>query len=867
MIKGVFKKTLICILIFILMFNFCITSVTFAEPSGPEEQQTSEEPTIQTSAEEVEAQSNEKAEKVSTGLVGTIMSLIRGLIYLVVSGVNEIIGKVAISAGKTDTEDLSVFITPFDIIFNRFVLTDINVFSLDGLDPDGFVATIRKSIAMFFVVMTGISIGMLIIVLIVFIIQFGFESDVAERKAKIKQAFLDWLASLLAVILMDSIVILVITMNNLAVSAIRGASSTDIAASVAAMEDIIVSSETGVILGIGTLITYIMLTYQTGIFLVRYLARFFTVILLIVIAPLAPVPYALSKMKNRDSSTSLFRWLGEFVNAVCSQLIHCVVYVVLVQTAFKAIASNTEIKGVAALAPAIFAVFAMFFVSKAENIVRGLFSIQGTKGGFGRTIGGIVEGSRESGAIITNKTYTPLPERNGETSIIGGIMNQYNKHKKPGDEQDQSKIHYSRNKGLETPVMDDAHNPSDLEKVPKGEDGEIVEDGQDRPGTTDRLDTTIPDSRTENDAMDELESVVSKTSKLNGEDGVDGVDGADVVLASDTTRIEKSSTNEETEETVTEETVVAVPADEKRLQELKDYLSGRLKAESDRIIESVSKVKITDENREELEAKFKEIFEPIQNDIKKMLEESKGDREAFFNKVQEKYQNNAEHYDYAKAFAMNLAAESMQNGAKDTPKSETKDHEIDGNPIDEQAKERLAGINDATMNFLKQNIGGALSENPELRDQFIEIINKRNALVGKAEIESDTSDELLAEMSVDIIKSEKLSSMDNYNEALAKVKAEGDASMAALEEYMKNPTEASAAMLSDAGKVAAQFKTEAALNGLVVKAVHTSSSGTATANTETLLETNVHTPSESSAAVLDAINGSKQNTTEPGTDK
>ena len=37
MVKGVFKKILICILVFIMMFNFCIASITFAAPDDEPE--------------------------------------------------------------------------------------------------------------------------------------------------------------------------------------------------------------------------------------------------------------------------------------------------------------------------------------------------------------------------------------------------------------------------------------------------------------------------------------------------------------------------------------------------------------------------------------------------------------------------------------------------------------------------------------------------------------------------------------------------------------------------------------------------------------------------------------------------------------
>ena len=55
MIKGVFKKTLICILIFVIMFNFGITSITQATNTT----NTTNSTNTTMSAEEAEALDNE----------------------------------------------------------------------------------------------------------------------------------------------------------------------------------------------------------------------------------------------------------------------------------------------------------------------------------------------------------------------------------------------------------------------------------------------------------------------------------------------------------------------------------------------------------------------------------------------------------------------------------------------------------------------------------------------------------------------------------------------------------------------------------------------------------------------------------------
>ena len=426
MVKESLKKILICILVFIIMFNFMLASVTFADPGagGTEEAGGFAGGTEDTDkvVQEAEEKHNSRLEDANSGLAGVLFMVLRLGLYIPASILNLETYAVAISAGKADTDPLSTFITPFDIIFNRFVLTDINVFSTDGLDPDGMVATIRESIAMWFAVITAFSVGLLIVILVMLIIKLAIEENIAERKAKIKSALTDWLVSVVLVLFMDLIVIAVIYANNMIVDAIKGVASTDISAAVTAIEDIILSSNTGLLLGIGALITYTGLTVITLIFLVKYIYRFFNVVLLIMIAPLAPVPYSLSKMTNKKTGSSLNTWLYEYVNAVFTQVIHCIIYTCIIGVALEGFAANTEIKGLAALAPTIFAIFAMFFVWPAEKLIRKIFGLkQGA--GITQVIHNVANGARDVAGAVQVVQSGGIYRDN--SSIVGGLVNNF----------------------------------------------------------------------------------------------------------------------------------------------------------------------------------------------------------------------------------------------------------------------------------------------------------------------------------------------------------------------------------------------------------------------------------------------------------
>ena len=70
MIKGLSKKILICILVFIIIFNFWITSVTYADGK---------------TVEEVEESHNQQMEANETGLAGIISLIFRLPIIITIS--------------------------------------------------------------------------------------------------------------------------------------------------------------------------------------------------------------------------------------------------------------------------------------------------------------------------------------------------------------------------------------------------------------------------------------------------------------------------------------------------------------------------------------------------------------------------------------------------------------------------------------------------------------------------------------------------------------------------------------------------------------------------------------------------------------
>lgn len=415
MVRVRLKKLLIYILVFITLFNFSITAC--AKPVMAATPTNSTNTTADTKTLEEETDLLMEASGGMDGIAGILTLALRFIIVSVAGVFNIATYSVAISAGKTDpTDTISLFITPFDIIFNKFTLTNINIFTLDDLsNPDGLVGTIRKNVSMWYYIVNAISIGLLLITLVIIAIKMATVS-LSEEKARMKMFFADWLFSAALVLFMSFIVIGIININNAIIESISGITEVDVSSAVTAVRN--ASMSQSMILGFGATITYVLLTIQTLIFLIKYIFRLFKVILLVIISPIVPITYPISKM-NGDKAGALNVWLYEFVDSVFTQLIHCIVYTVIVGTAFQAFAASTDISGIAALAPAIVAIFAMFFVGPAERLIRKIIGLDRNQGGVRQVIKSIANGARSAATIVNNTTGAVNNVAN-TAAVIGG---------------------------------------------------------------------------------------------------------------------------------------------------------------------------------------------------------------------------------------------------------------------------------------------------------------------------------------------------------------------------------------------------------------------------------------------------------------
>ena len=828
MIKGLSKKILICILVFIIIFNFWITSVTYADGK---------------TVEEVEESHNQQMEANETGLAG-IISLIFRLPIIAISGVISIEAyAVAISAGKTDEGDISVFITPFDIIFNRFVLTDIDIFSTDELESGSMIFEIRESISFWYGVVNAIAVGLLIAVFVMLVVKAGTEKNAAEKKAKIKQAITDWGFSLLLVATMAMIAIAIINVNNMLVKEIVGISSYDISSAVAALQAATLSTESS-ILGWGATITYALLAIQTLIFLCKYIFRFFKVSFLIIISPLVPVPYSICRMMGNKTGSSLETWLFEFINAVFTQLIHCIVYTFVVGIALEGFASVTEIKGVAALAPATFAIAAMFFVGPAERLIRSIFKLR-PSGGIRNVISSMSEGTKNAASLV-NSVTNMSDSIARTTNVLAGAFGVNLEGRNSGSVPDNQTPTSTTSSNIR---FSDSSRYSETSSFTRTTEMAGIGNNGLSPAM-DLSDTTMVSSMLPNGSNSASESnalalgVGTNDTEIQGRLSelttmVGGLSTNRAALppgseVTDTHSTDTTNNSTDTYEEIYEEDLVE-SEDAIVTSETKTENDGLTQEQYDRLVEKVQSMLAMELGKliassglsEELRNTIKDLTEKLKSEDTSKWEEKDYRKFLEENGLEEKYLGIAE-------------AIGLKNAAEATPIIENKEEPIvdvidaegrvisdpvDDIDADNEIAEFASAAGTEVQNYMRQALTEYLEDNPAALEEARTIATKEAIFKGEIDGTVDYSTASLSNLTVNTAMKRTHTSGDNREEAIKKlqeiVRSEGQAQ---LDAFNQNPTPETFNVLTDPAKeLAIRQNIEAAskLSGVSVRVSET----------------------------------------------
>lgn len=352
-------------------------------PSNPENPGDSNPSEDGEEGDEVFSERQEKLDALlaahSNGPGTALLSAIWNGTVQIFASIQELVFAVA-SSGGLNTEDVTSYITPLDIFFNKFTLTDINIFSDETangtqLDSDGLVYKLRHSAAFWYYIFRSIAIGALLISFVLNAIKALSSGSTIEQKAIAKMALKDWVISAVLVFFMHMLIIFIINLNNSFVAVLENVSgSAEIGELMETMLEACFSSS--FIIRCAALIVYVLMIWQTVKYLLIYIERFLKAFFLMVISPIIPVWYSTEKaIGNR--SVALDGWLKAFIYLVFIQLIHCVIYIVIVAVAMTSLGSNTtDHIQLTDIGAALFAVLALFTVPYGESWLKKILGFE-----------------------------------------------------------------------------------------------------------------------------------------------------------------------------------------------------------------------------------------------------------------------------------------------------------------------------------------------------------------------------------------------------------------------------------------------------------------------------------------------------------
>jgi len=352
--RKTIKILLICMLIFITIFNVVISSPVYGA---------------------VESDAN-LAQRSGGTAINTILSGMGGIV-----GIGTWIVRMPILIGATLLHSLLSLVatvgadapiqlvTPATIFFNQIKLVDVNFLDLTpvGVTQDGAIIRMRTAVAMWYYVLRTLSLSILLLILIYIGIRMAI-STIASEKAEYKRMLVDWVTSLALVFVLHYIIMFTINCNEALVRVLWNMAGNMNIQNYTG--DLIVASLKPTIAAWGALACYFMMMIMTFAFLLSYIKRMLTVGFLILISPLIAITYSVDKVADKKSQ-ALDAWLKEFVYNILIQPFHCILYLVFVGVALE-ILSGGLFAG--SLAAGVLAIMCMKFIWDGEKIVTKIFS-------------------------------------------------------------------------------------------------------------------------------------------------------------------------------------------------------------------------------------------------------------------------------------------------------------------------------------------------------------------------------------------------------------------------------------------------------------------------------------------------------------
>lgn len=264
-----------------------------------------------------------------------------------------------------------------------------NLYSLTGT-YESTASKLQTTLATWYVALRRIALVGLLSVLVYVGIRIVI-SSAASEKAKYKGMLKDWLVAVCLLFTLHYIMSITITVTNEVSQMFSPGQSDELLNTL--RQDIHLGSSWGAVLA--KTIMYVFLVMQTVMFSVKYLKRVIYMAFYTLIAPLITLTYPLDKIK--DGQAQAFNmWLKEYIFTALIQVVHLVIYFVLVSSAIGLVADYP-----------LYAIIVISFISKAEDLIKKMFGFNQAE-----TLGTL--GDAAAGGLIMSTIKSLKPPAKGK---------------------------------------------------------------------------------------------------------------------------------------------------------------------------------------------------------------------------------------------------------------------------------------------------------------------------------------------------------------------------------------------------------------------------------------------------------------------
>ena len=259
---------------------------------------------------------------------------------------------------------------------------------------------LRSTISKWYFILRNIALIVMLSVLVYIGIRIVL-SSVAQEKSKYKTMLVDWLIGICLLFTIHLIMAFITgTVNNIttAIGGLSGSNETNLIMST----KITAYDENS----LGMTALYIVLIFVTLTYLIYYLQRAIRLAFLTLIAPLVAMTYPLDKIADGQSQ-AFDMWLKEYFFYTLIQPVHLLIYTVFVSSAYDF-----------ALSDPLYALVVLWFMKKAEEIIRNMFGFDRKAPGMGGpgTLAGVAMTAHAMGKITNALTSKKDKKSSGGSS-------------------------------------------------------------------------------------------------------------------------------------------------------------------------------------------------------------------------------------------------------------------------------------------------------------------------------------------------------------------------------------------------------------------------------------------------------------------